>query len=116
MRGPRPRSRERQLRKASPEAEQRLWYLLRDRRLGGFKFRRQHRIGRYYVDFVCLEQRLVIEADGGQHVERAGYDAARTHYLEWKGFRVLRFWNHEVLREQDQVLDVVLRELRSESG
>ena len=112
MRGPLTRTRERELRKSSTDAEQRLWYLLRNRRLDGFKFRRQHRIGPYFVDFVCLRARLVVEADGGQHLERASYDAARTHYLRWKGFRVLRFWNHEVLGEEEVVLEAVLKELR----
>ena len=111
MRGHRPHTRERELRQSSTEAEQRLWYLLRDRRLKGFKFRRQHKIGPYYVDFVCLKARLVVEADGGQHTARASYDAARTHYLEWKGFRVLRFWNDEVLGETEGVLDAVLEGL-----
>jgi len=111
MRGHRDHTRERELRRASTEAEQRLWYLLRDRRLDGFKFRRQHRIGPYYVDFVCHRAQLVVEADGGQHATHASYDAARTHYLESRGLRVLRFWNHEVLGDTEAVLDAVLEGL-----
>ena len=108
MRSRQDRTRERQLRRALTDAERKLWYLLRDRRLSGFKFRRQHRIGPYYADFVCLGAKLVVEADGGQHLEREAHDAARTRYLEARGFRVLRFWNHEVLKEAEAVLDAVV--------
>jgi very-short-patch-repair endonuclease len=104
-------TRERNLRRQQTDAERRLWYLLRDRRLAGFKFRRQHRIGPFFVDFVCLRARLVIEADGGQHAERIGYDLARTAYLGRRGYRVLRFWNHEVMQKGDAVLLEVLRAL-----
>ena len=90
------------------DAERKLWYLLRSRQLSGFKFRRQHRIGPFYVDFVCLGARLVVELDGGQHVERAGYDAGRTRYLQMRGYRGLRFLNDEVLLEGEVVLEVVV--------
>ena len=111
MRSRQDRTRERELRHSLTDAERKLWYLLRDRRLSGYKFRRQHRIGAYYVDFVCLAARLVVEADGGQHLERAAHDGMRTRYLASRGFRVLRFWNHHVLKEGEAVLDVVLSAL-----
>lgn len=78
-------------------AEQKLWRLLRGRQLGGHKFRRQVPIGRYIVDLVCLEARVIIEADGGQHDREDAAEKARTQFLESQGFRVLRFWNNEVL-------------------
>ena len=101
----------RALRGASTEAEYRLWYHLRNRRLGGFKFRRQVTIKRYIVDFVCLEVKLVVEADAGQHVEQEEADERRTKDLERLGYRVLRFWNHEVLFETAAVLSSILDEL-----
>lgn len=86
------------------DAEQTLWRALRGRRFAGHKFRRQHPFDQYILDFVCLERRLVIEVDGGQHAEQLSADAARTAYLERAGFQVLRFWNNEVLQETDAVL------------
>jgi very-short-patch-repair endonuclease len=94
------------------DAEQRIWVHLRAKRLAGFKFRRQHRMGRYVVDFVCPDARLVVELDGGQHLERQTYDAERTAYLESLGYRVLRFWNDDVLVRTHEVLEVILRALR----
>jgi very-short-patch-repair endonuclease len=111
MRGKRDVGFERGLRRQSTDAEHRLWFHLRDRRLKGFKFRRQHRLGPYVVDFVCLDRGVVLELDGGQHLERASYDALRSQYLEGQGFRVLRFWNDEVLTRTEQVLAEVLRAL-----
>ncbi|MCJ0825727.1 DUF559 domain-containing protein [Luteimonas sp. 50] len=105
-------NRARILRRRQTNAERRLWHLLRDRRLEGFKFRRQQSIGPYFADFACIDRRLVIEADGGQHLDQAGYDRTRTTYLESRGYRVLRFWNHQVLRAQEEVLEEVLRALR----
>ena len=101
----------RTLREAMPDAERALWYHLRAKRLLGWKFRRQQPIGNYIVDFVCLEAKLVVELDGGQHVERADADARRTAWLESQGFRVLRFWNDAVLKEPDAVLEEILRHL-----
>jgi very-short-patch-repair endonuclease len=72
-------------------------------------FRRQGVIGPYYVDFLCTERKLVIEVDGGQHVERAGYDVRRTHYLEARGYRVLRYWNDDVLLRTEAVLEDIAR-------
>ena len=98
----------RELRRASTEAEKRLWYHLRNRRVGGFKFRRQMVIDRYIVDFVCLEAKLIIEADGGQHDVNRRADDARTGHLERHGYRVLRFWNHQILGETEAVLSSIL--------
>lgn len=75
--------------------------------MGGYKSRRQHSIGRYLLDFVCLEAGLVIEVDGGQHVERFDYDQMRTRWLERRGLRVLWFWNHEVLSNIEDVKAVI---------
>ena len=86
---------------------------MRAGRLGGFKFRTQVRLGAYYADFVCPARRLIVEVDGSQHGSTHGltYDAARTRYLEDQGYRVLRFWNNEVLQNIDGVLVVILRAL-----
>ena len=97
--------RARQLRKNMTDAERRLWYHLRARRFLGLKFRRQQPIGNYIVDFVCFEKKIIIEVDGGQHLEQqADYDAKRTSWLEGQGFRVFRFWNNDVLKDTDAVL------------
>ena len=80
----------------------------------GHRFRRQAPIGPYIVDFVCFENKRVIEVDGGQHAEQADYDAARTAWLESQGFRVMRFWNNEVLQEMDAVREAVWLEARRE--
>jgi very-short-patch-repair endonuclease len=106
-------NRARALRRSQADVECRLWRLLRDRRLEGFKFRRQQSIGPYFADFACISRRLVVEADGGQHSERAGYDQARTAFLESCGYRVIRFWNHEVMQAQEAVLEEILRVLRA---
>ena len=79
------------------DAEKLLWRHLRLRQFAGYKFRRQHPLGNYIVDFVCLEAALVLEVDGGQHAEYEDKDAIRTQWLEAKGLRVMRFWNNEVL-------------------
>lgn len=113
MRGKQDHSRERQLRHDQTEAERMLWQRLRDRRLAGFKFRRQHRIGPYYADFVCAEVKLIVELDGSQHLEQSGHDAARTRLLESLGYRVLRFWNDELMARTEDVLDVILGALRT---
>ncbi|HHJ17769.1 MAG TPA: endonuclease domain-containing protein [Gammaproteobacteria bacterium] len=103
--------RARHLRNRGSDAEQRLWQRLRNRQVCGAKFRRQHPIPPYIVDFVCLEKRLVIEADGGQHLEQQGHDEKRTAFLETQGYRVLRFWNDEILRQTEEVLEVIFRAL-----
>lgn len=98
------------MRREPTAAELRFWYEVRDRRLGGLKFRRQHLIGVFIADFVCLERRLVIEIDGGQHADDVVRDAARDCVIAAEGFRVLRFWNHEVLTNMDGVARVILAE------
>jgi len=108
-------SRSRVLRREASEAEKVLWRQLRGRQLEGYKFRRQVVFEPYIVDFVCLEARLIIEADGGQHTDRVVYDALRTTKLESKGYRVLRFWNHQVLGELQNVLEEISRVLLEDS-
>ena len=84
---------------------------MRDRRLGGFKFRRQASIGSYIVDFLCVEARLVVEIDGGQHTPEL--DAKRTAWIEAQGFQIVRFWNNDVLSNLDGVLVILLERLRA---
>ncbi len=93
----------RQLRHDMTDAERFVWQRLRSREFVGYKFRRQMPIGPYIVNFVCLEKRLILELDGGQHVEQADYDRARTDWLVSQGFRVLRYWNHEVFQDWDAI-------------
>jgi very-short-patch-repair endonuclease len=97
MRGPRSHSRERNLRRLQTDAERALWQRHRDRRLLGYKFRRQHRIDRFYTDFVCLQARLIVELDGSRHLAQTAYNEARTRSLNRCGCRVLRLWNDDVL-------------------
>lgn len=101
----------RSLRNAPTDAERQLWRHLRGRQLQGLKFRRQYPIAGYIADFACVEARLVIEADGGQHTDRDEYDAERTRKMQVNGYRVLRFWNDDVLLRSDLVLDEILRQL-----
>jgi len=108
------RDRARELRREDTGAEARLWSALRDRRLGGWKWRRQVPQGPFIVDFLCPEASLVVEVDGGQHAERVDYDARRTAYLEGLGLRVLRFWNHAVLTNRDGVCLTILEALGGE--
>ena len=105
------RNRARSLRKSGPDAELRLWRLLRNRRLQQFKFRRQHPIGPYVVDFVCLEKSLVIEVDGGQHAQQIARDEQRTRVIKAAGCRVIRFWDNDVLKQPQSVLKVIYGEL-----
>jgi very-short-patch-repair endonuclease len=101
------------MRHAPTDAEQRLWYFLRDRRLGGYKFRRQHPVGNYIADFACIEGQLIVELDGGQHAElfQKERDLSKTRFFEARGFRVLRFWNNEVLKDTQAVLEEIWRTL-----
>jgi very-short-patch-repair endonuclease len=94
------------LRKRMTDAEQILWRHLRAHRLGGMKFKRQQPIGPFVVDFVCFDSRLVIEVDGGQHQDNEK-DRTRDAWLEGQGYRVLRFWNNEVLNELPAVLEKI---------
>ncbi len=110
--------RARGLRRRQTDAEAKLWQHLRAERLGSFKFRRQFPIGNFIADFCCKEGRLVIELDGGQHGEPDGMarDARRTLALEAWGYRVIRFWDNEVLQNLDGVLQRILEALGAESG
>ena len=99
----------RKLRKTSTDAELRLWYYLRGRRFEDAKFVRQHPIGPHIADFGCRNLRVAIELDGGQHSAQA--DAPRTQVIEAYGYRVIRFWNNDVLENTDGVLEVIRREL-----
>ena len=89
---------QKELRANQTDAERRLWFHLRGRRFQGWKFRRQHVLQGYIVDFVCPERKLVIELDGGQHANQEAYDNHRTRALETEGFQVMRFWNNDVLK------------------
>ena len=100
------RDRARHMRANPTPPERRLWTMLRDRRMPAFKFRRQHVIAPYIVDFACLERGLIIEADGGQHAE-SSCDRQRDAYLRSKGFRVLRFWNNDVLENANGVFEMI---------
>jgi len=99
--------RARELRAKSTDAEYRLWWMLRNRQMNGAKFRRQHVVAPYILDFYCVELKLCIELDGDQHAEpvQEAYDARRTQYLEERGIRVMRFGNREVLMEMEGVLE-----------
>ena len=94
------------LRRQLTDAERKLWSVLRNRQLDGAKFRRQQPIGPFIADFVCQDRRLIVEADGGQHSGNAS-DARRTAFLERKGYRVLRFWNNDILRNVNGVAQVI---------
>jgi len=97
-----------ELRKSQTPAEQKLWNVLRDRRLCGYKFRRQTPISRFIVDFYCHEARLVVEVDGDVHAGQVEYDAERTEWLEAYGYRVIRVTNQDVLYRLNDVLEFVL--------
>jgi len=109
------KQRARELRQRATPAEELLWAQLRNRRLGGHKFRRQHPIGHYIADFVCLERRLVVEADGASHDDPAGRDAARDTWLARAGYRVIRVPNDEVHRNLDGVLQTILNAITEAS-
>jgi len=96
----------RKLRQQLTDAERTLWARLRNKQLQGVRFRRQQPIGLYIVDFICLDRRLIVEVDGGQHNERKGRqeDIERTKCLQTNGYRVLRFWNNDVLMNMEGVL------------
>jgi very-short-patch-repair endonuclease len=105
--------RARTLRKHPTDAEQRLWQKLKRRQLAGAKFRRQQLIGAFIVDFVCFEPRVIVEVDGGQHAEQVPYDERRTRWLEAQGYRVLRFWNNDVLAQTDAVAQAIVEVVRA---
>ncbi|MBM4300144.1 MAG: endonuclease domain-containing protein [Deltaproteobacteria bacterium] len=89
------------------DAERLLWRHLRNRELGGWKFRRQYPVGPFIVDFICVEKNVVIEVDGGQHAENEALDLQRSAYLNKMGYRVVRLWNNEVLQETEGVLTAI---------
>lgn len=93
-------------------AEWKLWYHLRRKQTGGLRFRRQHPIGDYIVDFVCLPARLIVEVDGGQLSDMELEDAQRTAWLESQGFRVIRFWNNDVMETIEHVIETIQSEVR----
>jgi very-short-patch-repair endonuclease len=97
----------RKLRKTMTEPERKLWFELRDSRLDGIKFRRQHPLGPYVLDFFCEAHKLAVEVDGGDHVDRATADATRTAWLNAHGCRVLRFWNNDVMQNLPGVLETI---------
>jgi very-short-patch-repair endonuclease len=101
------------LRKNMTDAERKLWTHLRGRQLTGVKFRRQHQIGPYVVDFITFEPKLIIELDGGHHVLQLADDSKRSDWLTSNDFTVLRFWNHEVLQQTDAVLQTITERLNA---
>lgn len=107
--------RAKELRKDPTPAEAKLWTHLRAHRMGGVHFRDQHAIGNYIVDFCAPRKKLVIELDGSQHLEKQEYDAERTEFLKSRGYRVLRFWNHEVMNNLDAVLTVIWSVLQEQN-
>jgi adenine-specific DNA-methyltransferase len=105
----------RELRKTMTDAERALWRHLRLRQISGYKFRRQQPIGKYIVDFVCFEKKLIVEVDGAHHAEQSAYDIGRSAWLEKEGFRVLRFWDNQVLKETNGVKEMIIKALLSSS-
>jgi very-short-patch-repair endonuclease len=102
-----------ELRHNQTEAEALLWQVLKMHKLNSVHFRRQHAIGRYIVDFCAPRQKLIIEVDGGQHLDQQEYDEERTIFLKSKGYQVLRFWNDEVTQNMDGVLRVIIDAIES---
>ena len=98
--------RSRRLRAEMTDAEVRLWVRLRGKQIGGHRFRRQVPVGPYIVDFACVKAQLIVEVDGSQHLTLKG-DEERTAWLESRGFRMLRFWNNDVLQHTDGVLEAI---------
>ena len=96
-----------QLRKEPTNAEAKLWAFLRGNKLNGVNFRRQHAVGKYIVDFCSLKKKLVIELDGSQHLEQEEYDQERTLYLKSEGYRVIRFWNNQVMNDIEGVIKTI---------
>ena len=101
----------RHLRRHATDVERKLWHQIRDKQIEGFRFRRQRPIGKFIVDFICLEAKLIIELDGGQHATAVTKDEKRTALLEGLGYRVLRFWNNEVVENMEGVLARLLEAL-----
>ena len=109
----RPTRRAQELRNNATDAEKRIWRHLSRRQLGGYKFSRQMPVGPFICDFLCREAALVVELDGGQHDLRAAYDGARSRFIESQGYRVLRFWNNDVMSNVEGVLEAILETLEA---
>jgi very-short-patch-repair endonuclease len=103
------------LRSHQTDAGLRLWYHLRAHRFLDFKFKRQKPIGNYIVDFVCIEKKLIVELDGGQHGGQMQYDQVRDAWLREQGYRVLRFWNNDVMQQLESVLEAILIALKTKA-
>ena len=97
----------RRMRREPTEAEARFWHYARNRGIGGLKFRRQVALGAFIADYLCAEENIIVEIDGGQHAED-GRDTARDAYLTAQGYRILRFWNHDVLSDMSAVAETIL--------
>ena len=106
-------ARARSLRSNMTDVERRLWMALKGKQIAGYRFRRQHPIDTYIVDFACVERMLVIELDGSQHQNQEAYDEDRSRYLNQQGWQIVRFWNNEVLENLDGVLEVIVEKLKS---
>ncbi len=106
----------RRLRRDMTETEKRLWYYLRSSRFEGYKFRRQYPLGNYIVDFICVQEKLIIELDGGQHLLQLKYDSIRDNWFKQQGFHILRFWNNEMMEKPVGVLQVIMEYLKCESA
>jgi len=106
----------RRLRRDQTPAEQVLWRHLRTKRMCNVKFRRQHPIGTYFVDFCSIQRKLIIEIDGGQHADQSAEDEVRSSFLKSYGYRVLRFWNKQVLENTDEVLAEIEKSLGADSS
>ncbi|MBL8522988.1 MAG: DUF559 domain-containing protein [Betaproteobacteria bacterium] len=105
--------RPRSLRNNATDAERAIWQHLRGRQMGGARFRRQHALGNYVVDFASFDAMLIVELDGGQHAAQIEYDALRDAYLASAGFKVLRFWNNDVMQNPEGVLETIRLEVTS---
>ena len=105
----------RTLRKSETDTERKIWQLLRSRNLNGAKFRRQHPIGPYVIDFICINEKLIIELDGSQHQQQQTHDAQRTMFLQQAGYRVIRFWDNDVLLQTESVMQVIFEALGNPS-
>jgi very-short-patch-repair endonuclease len=107
-----PRDTARNLRANATEPEQKLWSKLRKGQLYGFQFRRQHSIGPFFADFICLEANVIVELDGSQHADQKEQDLSRSDFLRSNGYQVLRFWNCEVIGDVDSVVERIAKVLR----
>jgi len=112
---PKTRTRAIELRKELTPAERKLWAVIRNDQLG-VNFRRQHAIGNYIPDFVCIEKKLIIELDGSQHLEQEEYDEERTKYLESLGYKVIRFWNNDVMKNIESVILAITNAIEDETN